>query len=389
MNCQLCGELCRCPSEPPPTGLPRWKPDADSVSASDEVSHPDQRLKATPDEQETLDLIATEPGASVTPLAADSTTVDSTTIDSAWRDELSARLSRYRSRRKMRPPRYPSLRLQFDPPDSSRTTDMSSSSSRFEPVSSHALALSPSASVEQDAQPAAPHTVGSAPLLADSARSGNTPRTAKIIEFPGFTWEPPEPPPDQLAEPVGQQLRILEVPDIAPPLPALGGITIEVEQPKESARRPGIDIPLHTALIFRRISAIAIDGLIITAASALFGFIFWKIAAFRPPLLQLVGLAVGLPGIFWAAYQYLMIVYAGTTPGFLASGLELARFDGSTPHRSLRRWRVLASYLSVLSLCMGYAWLFLDEDSLCWHDRITRTYLAPRKPKDSSTVSRP
>ena len=26
---------------------------------------------------------------------------------------------------------------------------------------------------------------------------------------------------------------------------------------------------------------------------------------------------------------------------------------------------------------MGYAWLFLDEDSLCWHDRITHTYLAP------------
>ncbi len=28
---------------------------------------------------------------------------------------------------------------------------------------------------------------------------------------------------------------------------------------------------------------------------------------------------------------------------------------------------------------MGYAWLFLDEDALCWHDRITHTYLAPRK----------
>jgi hypothetical protein len=26
---------------------------------------------------------------------------------------------------------------------------------------------------------------------------------------------------------------------------------------------------------------------------------------------------------------------------------------------------------------MGYAWVFLDEDALCWHDRITHTYLAP------------
>jgi hypothetical protein len=28
---------------------------------------------------------------------------------------------------------------------------------------------------------------------------------------------------------------------------------------------------------------------------------------------------------------------------------------------------------------MGYVWLFLDEDILCWHDRITHTYLAPVK----------
>ena len=31
------------------------------------------------------------------------------------------------------------------------------------------------------------------------------------------------------------------------------------------------------------------------------------------------------------------------------------------------------------SLGMGYAWVFLDEDVLCWHDRITHTYLAPRR----------
>jgi hypothetical protein len=56
----------------------------------------------------------------------------------------------------------------------------------------------------------------------------------------------------------------------------------------------------------------------------------------------------------------------------------LARFDGSPASRPLRRWRVLASYLSAASLGMGYAWVFLDEDVLCWHDRITHTYLAPR-----------
>jgi len=46
----------------------------------------------------------------------------------------------------------------------------------------------------------------------------------------------------------------------------------------------------------------------------------------------------------------------------------------------LRRWRVLASWLSGVSLGMGYAWVLLDEDGLCWHDRITHTYLAPKRP---------
>src|SRR5690349_4456754 len=38
---------------------------------------------------------------------------------SAWRDELSAKLNRYRARRKAPPPRYPSLKLPFGPLESS------------------------------------------------------------------------------------------------------------------------------------------------------------------------------------------------------------------------------------------------------------------------------
>jgi uncharacterized RDD family membrane protein YckC len=83
-----------------------------------------------------------------------------------------------------------------------------------------------------------------------------------------------------------------------------------------------------------------------------------------------------MPCLLWAAYQYLLIVYASSTPGLRIAGLQLTRFDGSPTSRSLRRWRVLASFLSAASLGMGYAWVLLDEDMLCWHDRATRTYFA-------------
>jgi hypothetical protein len=184
---------------------------------------------------------------------------------------------------------------------------------------------------------------------------------------------------DELAEPVMDRPRILEAPALAPPPPALGGITIEAPERSEAEKRPGIDIPLQSAPLGRRIFAAIIDGTIIGAASALGGFIFWKISAVRPPVLQLVELAVGVLCLLGAVYQYLLIVYSASTPGLRIARLELTNFDGKTTSRRIRRWRVLASFLSTASLGMGYAWVFLDEDSLCWHDRITHTYLAPKR----------
>ena len=97
-----------------------------------------------------------------------------------------------------------------------------------------------------------------------------------------------------------------------------------------------------------------------------------------PPLAKIAGSGALLIGLMWSAYQYLLLVYSGTTPGLKLAKLELHRFDGSPVPLRLRRWRVLTSVLSGLSLGLGYAWCFLDEDRLCWHDRITRTYMAPK-----------
>lgn len=359
MNCPSCGEVCHCVAEPPPAVL------SDSC-AETVVTDPGQ--------------VVDSPGE---PIAVDRAAGNSDS--EAWRDELSARLNRYRSRHKIRPPRYPSLRLPFSPFETIGSHDaLPEPTPTFQPVSNQALALDgltqgtvseradePSVS---GAAKAAGSCVAEVSLPESSAHTG-----AKIIEFPRFNFEPAPPPPNQLAEPVSDGLRILEVPEVAPPPPALGGITIEPAERQEFEKRPGIDIPLQSASLSRRIFASLIDGALVTVAAAIFGFIFWKITSIQPPQGQMLGMVAGLPCLFWAVYQYLLIVYAGGTPGLRAAGLELARFDGSVTSRSLRRWRVIASYLSAASLGMGYIWVFLDEDVLCWHDRITHTYLAPRK----------
>ena len=395
MPCSLCGDICRCSSDAHSAASPRWLPDADvrpaaatprvgmETAGSEELSpHPFAETPA-PD-------YGNEPTAEDSPV---------------WRQEVAARLNRYQARRKPRPPRYPSLRLRFDEEDPARIASGVSVESPVFPrgmatVSNQALALdvfADSAAVETPAPEARieAHSlqeasgffhVGELPHLAAPAAAPFQPTTtAKIIEFPR-SWTPPQAPLDELAEPVFDlgRPRILEAPEVVLPLPALGGITIEPAQQPELEKRPGIDTPLQGAPLGRRVFCAAIDGVIIATACALFGFIFWKVTAIRPPRFQMLGIAAGLSSLFWAGYQYLLVVYSGTTPGLRLARLELARFDGSPASRRLRRWRVLASFLSAASLGMGYAWVFLDEDSLCWHDRITHTYLAPRKHETSA-----
>ncbi len=384
MPCPLCGDICRCSSDPHSAASPRWL--ADNDVADDDAP----RAAAPPhDVPETRGADA----ASLTP-AAQASAPNSKDEDqpapedsAVWRQEVAARLNRYQSRHKPRPPRYPSLQLHFEEKDPTPTrhdipADFSMSPHRM-PASNQALALDRFAdgAEYQTAQKTAafPHTVEPPQLASPAEAPATAPVTGKLIEFPR-SWTPPPAPFDELAEPVIDRgrPRILEAPEVVPPPPALGGITIETVQRTETEKRPGIDIPLQSAPLARRIFAAAVDGLVIAAACTLFAFIFWKLTAIRPPRLEIMGLSGGLFSLFWAAYQYLLMVYSGTTPGLRLARLELARFDGSPASRRLRRWRVLASFLSAASLGMGYAWVFLDEDSLCWHDRITHTYLAPK-----------
>jgi uncharacterized RDD family membrane protein YckC len=323
--------------------------------------------------------------------------VDAATADTAveaveepstpWRNEVADRLNRYQSKRKPRPPRYPSLRLRFEEEAPPRKSEDVFSEAPFSQssASNHALALdrfAESSVPEAAILEALPSSAIDHVEIPPYQQAAVIPIPAKILEFPR-PWTPPPAPQDELAEPVFDRPRILDVPEVALPAPALGGITMDSVHQPEVEKRPGIDVPLQSAPLGRRIFSAAIDDVIIAAACVVFGLIFWKMTAIQPPRIQLMEMTAGLGAALWAAYQYLLVVYSGSTPGLRLTKLELARFDGTPASRRLRRWRVLASFLSAVSLGMGYAWVFLDEDALCWHDRITHTYLAHRERQDS------
>ncbi len=280
----------------------------------------------------------------------------------AWRREVAARLERYRSRHKPRAPRYPSLFLPFDVPES-RGHQRSPSDLPSPPVPTHSnMALQieeeqPSASVEEV-------TLASVEGLEPADNLIEFPRSAAIPVFSA----------PELAEPILERPRIIEAPEIVPPPPALGGILIEPPAPKESDKKIA-DIPVSPATIAQRLAAFLVDGLILGAALAAFGAIFVRFNPERGPIPLLAATAMAVALLLWMAYEFLFVVYTGSTPGLRVLKLRLVRFDGSPATRRTRRWRVLASFLSAVSLGLGYLWSLLDEEGLCWHDRITRTHI--------------
>jgi uncharacterized RDD family membrane protein YckC len=360
------------------SALPRFVLDA----AQESSSRTEGSENAPAPEPHSPPVASVDDGIVITEIAQDKAVPPSTLQtelleqeSDSWRNEVASRVSNYRARRRPRLPRYPSLQLKFDPPEPAWTAHADSSQPVPLPATNRLAVAMQDALGTQEEQ--------SIPLrIADTDASTVAETGARILEFP----RPPVPLPvfDELAEPVVDRPRILEVPELVLPPPALGGISMETVEEPAQERRPGFELPLQAAPMGRRLLAGTIDSLFVITAFVGFAYIFFRITAIVPPLQQGAGISVSLIALFWIAYQYFLIVHAGTTPGLKLAHLQLSRFDGTTVPRRTRRWRVLASVLSGLSLALGYAWCFLDEDRLCWHDRITRTYMAPRPSKPDS-----
>ncbi|MGD0415538.1 MAG: RDD family protein [Terriglobales bacterium] len=318
----------------------------------------------------------------------------------SWRVEVAARLERYRTRRKPRTPRYPSLLLPFDAPESwpRRTPPTESKGTGAATVAAAPARTEQDSAVQANEEPAA----DGAPSLAEPRQAWQQypeqapEHSANVIEFPRSAAIPVFRPSD-LADPVfdRDRPRIVEAPEILPPPPALGGMLIEPAHQESADQRAGADLPLPSASIFRRALAALVDGIALVIALAVFVTIFlrlnpdlfrWSPDLVRGPLPIFTGTIAGALGavavLLWAAYEFLFVVYTGSTPGLRATRLRLAAFDGSPPNRRLRRWRVLASFLSAVSAGLGFLWCVLDQDGLCWHDRITRTHVQSAAPAE-------
>ena len=204
----------------------------------------------------------------------------------------------------------------------------------------------------------------------------------KVIAFPRQATVPPE-TVYRLADPVmADSPRILDVPEeleAIPATPFLDGLLLDLPDPAaEAASREHVELPAQAVRLPRRILAGLVDLAVTGVATGVFAAVAYKAlehpAITKPLVLGLVAGAL----VLWTAYQYLFVVYAGKTLGMMAARTRLRSFKGKALTMRQRRYRVFGLYLSSLSLGMGLMWALVDVDGLCWHDRLSRSFLAAR-----------
>jgi uncharacterized RDD family membrane protein YckC len=66
------------------------------------------------------------------------------------------------------------------------------------------------------------------------------------------------------------------------------------------------------------------------------------------------------------------------TAGMRWTGLRLTTFEGFPPERKQRVLRFVGGCLSLCTV-VGRLWHLADEESLTWHDHISRTFPTPRR----------
>jgi uncharacterized RDD family membrane protein YckC len=155
-------------------------------------------------------------------------------------------------------------------------------------------------------------------------------------------------------------------------LPSFADIHLE---PAISRLDEDLDVIPRPAPLRQRIVAGMVDAALVLLACGAFTITFLKLAEEMPHSRLTVVCALVAGGIFWLLFQYMFLTYARSTPGMRMAQLELCTFAGGPASRFARQCRALASALSGFSAGLGYAWVFIDEDQLGWHDRMTQTYV--------------
>jgi uncharacterized RDD family membrane protein YckC len=205
--------------------------------------------------------------------------------------------------------------------------------------------------------------------------------SSKVIPFDGRAT--PASNPNSLAEPSPPKTRTrsptrppmrrpaatevqpsLEFLEAAPPVPRRLSTTVEAVIYCDAP----VALPIHRAC------ATAIDASMILIGCGFFVTTFYLLGGVLPfSRLTAITMAASLL-IISMFYGWIWVWSGRRTPGMRATRLTLINFDGYPPDRLARWLRFLGACIGFCAGGLGVLWALLDEESLSWHDHISKTF---------------
>jgi uncharacterized RDD family membrane protein YckC len=131
-----------------------------------------------------------------------------------------------------------------------------------------------------------------------------------------------------------------------------------------------------------RILAAALDLSVVSIAFGLFLATFSLAGGSVALNLKTAPYFAVIAGLLAIFYHVLFCLSGGDTPGMRWTSLRLLNFDGHAPTREQRAFRLAGGLLSFLAAGLGLLWSLVDEESLTWHDHMSKTFPTPCGPTD-------
>lgn len=132
-----------------------------------------------------------------------------------------------------------------------------------------------------------------------------------------------------------------------------------------------VAIPTH------RLISTAVDLSIIVIALGVFLLTFHLAGGDIVLNKQTIPFFAGIGAVLALFYHLLYCMAGGDTAGMQWTRLRLVDFDGKDPDREQRIHRLVGGCLSFVAAGLGLIWALVDEESLTWHDHISKTFPSP------------
>ncbi|HEY6392113.1 MAG TPA: RDD family protein [Bryobacteraceae bacterium] len=131
------------------------------------------------------------------------------------------------------------------------------------------------------------------------------------------------------------------------------------------------------ALLARRSIAAALDASVVLIGLGFFGGVFFALGGQVTLNAKTIPMFLGVVATLLIFYRLLCCLGRGDTPGMQWTHLRLVNFDGQKPNRKQRFFRLGSGILSLFAAGLGLLWALVDEETLTWHDHISKTFPTP------------